>query len=116
MPFKWLLLVLGLWMAMGFFGGAVNGVTVDGQQTNTLMLFMEPLTQSTAIPLVGNVVAAVTDPDWWSAAVQMATFDFPAIFPYNSSWQLIRWGIFMVIGAAFMLTLTLAIFRGTPST
>jgi hypothetical protein len=115
MPFKWLLFVLVLWFSLGFFGGAVNGVSVDGQQTSTLMLFMRPLTQSTAIPLVGNVVAAVTDPGWWNAAVQMATFDFPSIFPYNSDWQLVRWGIFMLIGAAFMITLTLAIFRGTPS-
>lgn len=116
MPFKWLLCVLVIWFAFGFFGGAVNGTSVDGQQTTTLMLFLRPLTQSTAIPLVGNVLAAVTDPDWWNAAVQMATFDFPAIFPYGSSWQILRWGVFMMLGAAFMFTLTLAIFRGTPST
>ena len=115
MPFKWLLFVLIIWMAMGFFGGAVNGTTVDGQQTNTLMLFLRPLTSSTSIPLVGNILAAVTDLDWWNAAADMATFDFPAIFPYDSSWQIVRWSIFIVIGAAFMLTLTLAVFRGTPS-
>ncbi len=116
MPFKWLLTVLCIWFAFGFFGGITNRVSVDGQQTNTFMLFMRPLPASTTIPLVGNILAAVTDGDWWNSAVQMATFDFPQIFPYNSAWQDIRWGIFMVLGAAFMFTLTLAVFRGTPST
>jgi len=115
MPFKWLLLVLIVWFAAGFFGGAMNGVSMDGQHTTTLMQFMKPLTSSTSIPLVGNVLAAVTDPTWWGSAVTMATFNFPALFPENSSWQLIRWGCFMLLGAAFMITLTLAIFRGTPS-
>jgi hypothetical protein len=116
MPFKWLIVCLGIWFALGFFGGAVNGVSIDNQQTNTLELFMRPFTSSTSIPLVGNIVAAVTSPSWWNAAVQMASFDFPAIFPYDSAWQLIRWGIFGILGGAFMITLTMAIFRGTPST
>ncbi len=115
MPFKWLLMVLIVWFAFGFFGGVTNQETVNGQQTNTFMQFMKPLTSTTTIPLVGNAMAAITDADWWNAAVDMATFDFPSIFPYDSAWQTVRWLIFMCLGGAFMFTLTLAIFRGTPS-
>lgn len=105
-----------VWLSLGFFGGAVDTSSINGAQTNTLQSFMEPLTSSTAIPLVGNILAAVTSPDWWNSCVTMATFDFPTVFPPDSSWQIIRWGGFMVFGAAFMITLTLAVFRGTPST
>jgi hypothetical protein len=108
--------VIVVWFCSAVFAGLVDGQSATTDQQNVLMQFLQPLTSSTTIPLIGNILAAVTDVHWWSSCVTMATFDFPNIFPPESSWQLIRWGVFMTLGMAFMLTLTLAVFRGTPST
>lgn len=122
MPFKWVFFVILFWMVISFLGGAMDGTPYKGidpdtgvviSSTGTLNTFMKPFTQSTTIPLVGNILAAVTTPEWWSAAANMFTFNFPTLFPGSAAF--IRWGLLLCLGASFFITLTLATVRGTPS-
>ena len=93
----------------------MNKTSVDGITTTTLGEFLHPLTSSTTIPLLSGIASALVTPSWWNAALQMATFNFPAIFPPGTAWVLVQYALFLPLAAAFMITMTLAIFRGTPS-
>ena len=93
----------------------MNKTSVDGVTSTTLIQFIHPLKSNTSIPVLGTIVAAVTDIKWWNAATQMATFRFDSLFPPGTSWVLVQYFLFVPLAAAFMITLTLAVFRGTPS-
>jgi hypothetical protein len=117
MPFKWLLAIIAIWLGLSFLGGAMDNAPMtivnDSGQTVSSATALNVFTTPLANFSLSSVIGAITDGNWWRAAGDLFTLNFPSLF--TGAGLYLRWLILGALGAAFAITLLLAGVRGTPS-
>ena len=95
MEFKWIVLVISIWLLLSALCGVAEGELLGGG--------IDPETGEAIHTSVLNTLMtnSIISASFWGAAFNMAKFNYPAVF--SGSWEFLRWLFLVPLSTAFII-------------
>jgi len=106
MSFKWVVLIVSIWIVLSLLGGIMEGAYVGGSEQSTLNTLMSSRVM-TSTSIWGKIAGVFTDGAFWDALFTMMMFRFAM---FTGEWVILQWIFFLPLLVAFVVTTLLAIF------
>jgi len=106
MQFKWLVLVVSIWILLALLGGIMEGAYLEGDEQGTLNTLMSSRVM-TSTTFLGRIAGIFTDGAFWGALFSILTFQFAM---FTGPWVMLQWVFFLPLAVATVVTILLALF------